>query len=481
MIPIVSARVLQVISAVIMMRVMTTMLSPVDVGAVSIALSISVMLNLVLVNPVWMYMLRNLHEWQRLSLLPKKIFGGFLRYLGVTAVSAPVIIAAIWWLGLGVPGGGWGTVLSVATHFAVYSAVSTMPLLINNLGQTTKAAVLNSGIALLSLGGCVLVGKLFAPGVAAWMLGLSLGYAVVFFIGIPWFVRIIRDGDAPSSIVDTSDWNLGDTAKFALPLAISVFFAWGQLHGYRFVFAGELGAHRLGLFFSGYALGAAVVNTVESILIQYFQPAFYRRVSQNKPSEAVAAWGEYSSKVLPALLLCIFFVAGAAPFMAKLLLGLEFQSASKFAVWGAAVESLRAALAVFSLSAHAQTRTKPLILANIAGAVAALGLTILFVAPFGETGVGFALVLSFVFAIVVVYSRLGRGINMPIKPSTMRDTLVGALFVLGFSVVVNYLLPASLSLLSAVNGILVLTSVFCLVLTQMLGIWPAKVWRALWP
>ena len=462
------------------MRVMTTLLSPVEVGAVSIALSISVMLNLTLINPIWMYILRNLHEWQRLNLLPKKILIGFAWYLLCVSLLSPLIVSGISWLGWGVPGGGGWVIIAIALHFAIFSAVSTLPLLINNLGQITKAAALNGGIALASLGGCVLTVKFVGSNVTGWMIGLSAGYAVMFLVGIPGFLKSIQ---GPKSVQPgyRSDWDLGSVARFAFPLSISVFFAWGQLYGYRFIFANELGANRLGLFFSGYALGAAVVNTVENVLIQYFQPSFYKRVSQNEPVEAAAAWEEYSSRVIPSLLLCIGFVAGAAPFLAKLLLGSAFQSAARFAVWGAAVESLRASLAVFSLSAHAQTKTRPLILANIIAAVAALGLATVLIRPFGEIGVGSALVISYLLGIVMVYSYLGRGAHMPIRSRVLGDILLGTSFVLLFSIMVRFFLPSNLSIYSAVNGVGLLSVVFFLVLIRVVRIQPFKDWKIAWP
>lgn len=480
MIQISVARLVQVFVSIISMRVMTTLLSPDAVGVVAIALSISVMFNLSLVNPIWMYILRKVHAWQRGGLLSRRILFAFSWYLLVVSVLAFLALVAANHFGWRIKNSDGWVFVTVALHFASFSVASTIPLLLNNLGKVSIAAGLNGGIAVASLAGCIFMIKLIGPTPSAWLFGLSAGYVAISIVGLPQFIRIMRE-KAVGYQEDTSrNEDLKNSVRFAVPLAVSVLFSWGQLHGYRFIMADALGTFRLGIFFSGYALGAAVVSTVENVLIQYFQPMFYKRVSVAEPHATAAAWEEYSARVLPALFLCVAFVAGAAPFLSKVLLGPEFQSAAEFAVWGASVEALRAAFAVFSLSAHAQTRTRSLMSANALASATAGGLAFILIQYWAEVGVGIALIISFFISIAAVYFQLGRGTHMPVKSRTIWDTVVTVVFVSGISLVLRMCIPGNLSLGAAINGLVLLSGAFLVSLGFITRLVPAIAWRMPW-
>lgn len=468
MIPIFFARAVQVVVSIALMRAMTTLLSPIEVGAISLALSVSAVFNMSLINPVWMFMLRRVHMWHDSGVLSRRIFGLFAWYLVGVSALVPLILGAMMFWGWHIDGHGVDSVLAISVYFSTFAIVTTLPLVINTLGNISAAAYLNGGIALASLAGCVLMVKLWGATMAGWLLGLSAGYVVVAVVGLPAFVRIMcgQERTAPPDMSQNED--ITDCFRFAVPLSISVLFAWMQLYGYRFVFVADLGAHRLGIFFSGYAVGAAVVCTVENVLVQYFQPIFYRRVSSNNPVEAAAAWEDYSAKVLPSLLLCVAFTVGAAPFLGKILLGNNFQGAATFAGWGASVEALRAMFAVFSLSAHAQARTRPLILANLIAASAALALSVILIPRLGELGAGVALVLSFFSGIATVYYKVGQGIRMRISRKTISDAIVSTGFVLVASVAMHSLVQRDMSMIRAVGGVAFLGIVFAVSLALLL-------------
>jgi len=466
MIPIFIARVIQVAVSVAMMRVMTTLLSPAEVGAVALALSVSVMFNLALINPVWMYMLRRVHEWQRVGSLFTKVLGVFTWYALGVSILVPAVLWGVKSLGLWVDGHGVAAIAAISIHFLSVSAATTFPLIINTLGQMSVAAYLNGGMALASLVGCVLVVKLWGATMSGWLLGLSFGYSITALAGGFYFYKAFTAKSHPILPGLSESDDLKRCFRFAFPLAISVLFYWMQLYGYRFIFAGKLGTFRLGIFFAGYGLGAAVVNTVETILIQYFQPIFYKRISVSSPAEMPAAWEEYSSKVIPPLLLCVAFTAGAAPFLAKVLLSDKFQTAAIFAVWGAAVEALRAIFAVFSLSSHAKNETRPLIYANGVAAFVALGLSMFLIPVFGEVGAGVSLLVSFFFAIAVLYLITGGREHMCIRGKLVYESVVAIGVMLVFSAFLQFMVSHDSSLVSAV----VVVGVLSLVLVISIGI-----------
>lgn len=450
---------------------MTSVLPPEAVGGASLALSIVSAFNLVLVNPVWMYMFRRTHDWQRDGVLRRRVLRHFAVYLSFVWLTAALSLRAASVF-------GWGGVreagaaAAIASNVAAMSASLIIPLIVNLLGFLAVASVLNAGIDAAILIGAVAAVRVAGPSAVSWIAGQAVGYLALLAVSVPLFLSKTESLASPSTRDVGLRADAVGGARFAAPLAVSVAFFWLQLYGYRFIFERMLGSARLGIFFAGYGVGAAVVNTIESVLVQCFQPAFYRDVSESGSGPGVAsAWSAYASKILPALLLCVAFTATSASFLAKILLGPAFQSAAQFAVWGALIEALRASLGVVSLSAHARSETRILLPANIIGAVAALGACAVLIPRLGETGAGLGIAFSFAAAIAFLHRRVERGMPLRVSPRAVVAAVLCSALMLAASTALRLFFAPVPTYVGAILGAAVMGVFFAASLAAVLGSW----------
>lgn len=89
---IISGRVLQILIMLVSIRILTTLLSPEEVGNYYLALTILAFFNLVLLNPSGMYFSRHLLHWQRSQNLFNAIFVFIVWMMIVAIVSIPIIV-----------------------------------------------------------------------------------------------------------------------------------------------------------------------------------------------------------------------------------------------------------------------------------------------------------------------------------------------------------------------------------------------------
>jgi O-antigen/teichoic acid export membrane protein len=199
---------------------------------------------------------------------------------------------------------------------------------------------------------------------------------------------------------------------FAWPVAISVGFNWLQTQGYRFFAADSLGLVSLGLFVAGYGISAGLMAAFESVLTTYFQPRFYKVVSNSTPVEQSAAWNKYAGAVLPSLVLVTFLIISLAPELTRFIVGPAYQSASEFIVWGVLAEGGRVVAGVYSMSAHARMRTKLLLIPNLIGAIICIVLIKILVSSMGAHGVGLARSLAAFGMLIAMHVLMVAALEM---------------------------------------------------------------------
>ena len=180
-------------------------------------------------------------------------------------------------------------------------------------------------------------------------------------------------------------------------------FNWLQTQGYRFFVADPLGLVALGLFVAGYGISAGLMAAFESVLTTYFQPKFYKRVSNDNMAEQSLTWNKYAGAILPSLMLVTFLLVGLAPELTRFLVGPAYQLASQFVIWGVLAEGARVVANVYSMSAHAKMQTRLLMFPNILGAAICIALIWVLAPSFGAHGVGLARALAGIGMVVAMH------------------------------------------------------------------------------
>lgn len=440
-----AGRVALAVVALATTRILTELLSPDEVGRVTLVYTAMGLFALTLVNPVGMFVNRRLHAWDRQGVLARRLRHYFSYVLCVAAFTA-IAVAAGDQLGLRVSGIGleWLLVL-IAGSLVVNTIHQTILPSFNLLGHTAWFVGPTLATALLGLALSFSFVAQFGQEAQWWVLGFLVAQGIVTLLVVPVFFGVTKTVTSPLR----ERVELRGAVAFALPLAVSVGLWWAQSQGYRFVVERQAGIAELGLFAVGYGVASSVFSLIESILTQHLQPAFYRDASAGGKREQTEAWNRYARVLFPSLLLTLVFVLSLAPYLTKVLLGPEFQSAAQFVVWGAVVEGGRILVAAYALIGHASMNTRSLLPANAAGAAASLALSIWLVPPFGAHGAGIALLAAMALHGIVLAISMRSRLPVVVPVAPLAKGLLAALPIAAVAFAADPIVGRQLSLAEA--------------------------------
>lgn len=466
MLLIIFGRAAQFILLLIVMRVATTVLPPEEMGRLSLITAATAFYALFLVNPVGMFINRRFHAWDALGRTKYYLKLHWIYLVGVSVVAAASLAVLNQVHAFGFQfNTTWLLVLvcgSLIFNTINQTAIPSLNLLeFRGWFVTLTLATIAAGL----LSSYLLV-RNFSPTAEYWLLGLLIGQTIFAVAGVKLFFDRLRPPGAASQ--PTKD-HLSVLFDFAWPVAISVGFNWLQTQGYRFLVADSLGLVALGLFVAGYGISAGLMAAFESVLTTYFQPRFYKRVSNNDNDEQSLAWNKYAGAILPSLMLVTFLLAGLAPELTRFMVGPAYQSASQFVVWGVIAEGARVVTGVYSMSAHAKMKTRLLLLPNLLGAVICIALIWALAPSMGAHGVGLARSLAGVGTIIAMHYLMIVALDIKLPSLMLLKVIVMGLGLLLIATAGRWLLGSTQSLWST-GGLIIFTGLafllmfYCLII-----------------
>ena len=429
-------RAAQFLLALAMTRVATTILSPEEMGRVSLVLTTTAFFAFLLVSPVGMFINRRLHTWQAAG-TARYYLMRYVNHLFLVALTAAIVLGVLHLtggvnFGMSLP---WQVLLICGSLIIGTINLTAIPSL-NLLGYGSIFVLLSVATIAASFGCAALFVLSVQPAAQYWLLGLLLGQAIVGAIGTRTLFGRLTKPLQMSAKPGIHTRHLRVLFEFAWPVSIAAGLGWVQGQGYRYVMESNLGLTQLGLFVAGYGISAGIIAGFESLITGYFQPKLYHDASKGSSSVQKMAWQKYASAVIPSMLMTAGFVAITAPELARMLLGTQFQSAAIYIVWGSLAEAARVLVVAYSLMAHIHMQTRRLILPNLIGAAVSILLSVTLIPVLGAEGAAIALVLS------------GFGIVATMHFSFMRDIARGsvlrALPLMGISSIILWALTTVL-------------------------------------
>lgn len=409
MITIILGRAAQFLLALLMMRVATTLLSPEEMGRVSLVLTTTACFAMFLINPVGMFINRRLHSWQANGMARHYLMHYVRHLLLVTLVAAITLFVFERFVNLGLPI-NWLIMLVCGSLLFNTINQTAIPSL-NLLGFNGKFVSLTIATIATSFLCATLLVYSLQFSAQYWLLGLLLGQALLGMIGTQILFTQLKKSETEYSAKVIRTHHLHTLFHFAWPVALAAGLSWVQGQGYRYLLEGQLGLAQLGLFVAGYGISAGLIAGFESVLTTYFQPRLYRDANQHDAAQQAQAWQRYASAVIPSLLLTIALIIFLAPELTRIFLGEAFQAAASFVIWGALAEAMRVLMGVYSLIAHVYMQTRWLVLPNVVGAVLSIGGCLILIPQFGASGAGMGLVLSGLTVVLLMHFSLTRRIE----------------------------------------------------------------------
>ncbi len=402
-----AGRGLQIITALLTLRLLTWRLEQVEMGKLAIFTVLITFFALAFINPVGMYINRQLHAWNRQ--------GTVLRHLGF-ACSYLILVSGMAALLLYVFAFLFVDLVSIPIGLLIFLVVGS--LFTSSINQTIIPSLNLLGkrlewmlFTLLSLW-VGLTASVVLTGIHAdaefWMIGQISGYLLGTGFATASFIAAVNRVHSTEPI-KSGIGQIKPVAVFAVPLAITVLLNWFQFQSFRIFFGEMESLARLGIFAAGYAVSAGIMGAFESTAGQYFAPVFYQSLDTADRDKQLQAWQRYASFVIPATILVLVFIVTLSGSLLHLLVDAKYWGAGHFVMIAALLEASRVIGNTYALAGHAIKDTSIMIIPQSVGAGCVLILMPLLMTFFGEPGFLAALVLASLCYVILtrlaVYKR----------------------------------------------------------------------------
>lgn len=407
-----------------MMRVATTLLSPEEMGKVSLVLTTTAFFALFLVNPVGMFINRRLHAWQA-SGTARYYLTRYVSYLLFVALIAAVSLPAFHLMGLANFGVSIEWLIFLVCGSLLFNTINQTAIpSLNLLGWSGRFIIFSILTIIASFIFALVLVKIYGPIALSWLLGLLLGQTLMAVIGVKSLFDILKKSENMIKYPEINRKNLNALFGFAWPVSIAAGLGWVQGQGYRYIIEGNLGLSQLGLFVAGYGIGAGVISGFESVASSYLQPKLYRDASNSKSSNWVDGWKNYTKVIVPALVLTTALIMILEKELTNILLGDSFKAAADFVIWGALTETVRMIVSTYSLLAHVQMRTNLLVKPALIGSIVSIISCVLLLPVMGVRGVGISLVSSGLVVLVLIKIIMGNATRIGLSKYLLLSTLI---------------------------------------------------------
>lgn len=274
--------------AVLAVKILTTLLSPSEYGALALGLSLAGAMNMFVYGPLGQVVLRFYSICQEERSLDS--FFASLRRVhaqlsGILLVCGVLIDVLVWWMW----GAQWGVLVMITILFGVVSGLQGALLsLANAMRQRSLAAVSQFADVwvrlILSL---TLVAVIGATGLCA-MIGYLIGSALVF----GWQVyqlpaEVWRAAGTDFLGAEASDRLQGRFWEYGVPFVSFAGVAVVSQYADRWLLQAFWGQHEVGIYAALYQVASAPVAFVMSIVNQIIIPLVFQRVGSRSSIEGI--------------------------------------------------------------------------------------------------------------------------------------------------------------------------------------------------
>ena len=419
-------RVLQMVIALVSVRIFTSMLSAGEVGNLYLINSLFGFFGLALINPVGMYINRKMHRWAEEKVILNRfaIFNFFLLAVAICSCGIVFLLHHYGHVGGTIPLPVLTLFLMLSIYFTAWNQtiIPTLNLLNHRLSFvvfTLLTLVIGLAIAILLVTG-------WAATAVAWLSGQLAAQALVSLIAFFYLRKLVSNTvyAADAGPVITQD-NLGNVLRFVLPLAITTFFMWMQNQSYRIVIEKTLGAEFLGSISLGIGLASSIAVAAESLIQQLYLPVFYKEINTQDGAQRTAAWNSLAQLTIPLYISLTIMVFCLAPFLVNILVSTKFSGIYIFVMFGAWSEFFRMTINTLTSVAHAEMRTRYLLRAYCVGGVLAVSGTYLgSMLPSYALVIPALLVVSGFISMMIMYRDMRRLMDIKVGIRRIRKSIL---------------------------------------------------------
>lgn len=411
-------KILQIVIMLITIKVTTHYLTPKEMGNIYIVITISSLLMLAFFNPLGMYVHRKLNIWKEQKVLFNNIVNFSIIVLLVAMIGALVVYLYSIFIAKHVDFSTNDFVLIVFGYSFVVFLSPFIAYVLNMLYYRVSFTVLTVSNAAWTLFLGYLFIQLFGLTAQNWLLGTLLSNFIFMFIGFGILRNKLQERfcGIRQNIEKISKKSLKTILVFILPLSFATFFMWLQNSGYRILIEQNIGLEFLGFLGVGMVISGQIASTVESIMMQYFHPVYYKQITNTTLEKRKIAIEMLINKVLPIYFMLAILLTFLAKYVVEVLVDEIYYEAYIFTAFGIWVEFFRMAANLFGNVSQSEMNTKKFMLPYIIGSLitiflvymASMGVEYKFYLPWG-------LVIGGFFTMVIMYISMKKLIDFKIN------------------------------------------------------------------
>lgn len=350
--------------ALISIRAVTTFLTPEQYGELALLIAVQTFCGLFLINPIGQHINLHTHAWWDDGTLMARL-KSYRRYIFVVSFVGAAVVFFM---------GKQQTLEQILWSSAVMFTLvivgtwnATLIPMLNMLGFRS-ASVLWSILTVMIGLACSVSFVIWLPSATSWFSGQIIGMGIGA-LG----AKYVLHKHAVHTKLSKGRLSLIDrrtVLSYCLPLALATGLMWLQLSGYRFLVESYWGLAQLGFMVVGLQLTGQISALVESLVMQFFYPMFYRRVSAHEQvHEVELAFSDLLNTLVPIYFVLTGLIIVSAPYLLKLLVASQFQDAIFFVILGAGIELFRVLGNILSNATQITRKTKSVVLPYAVGAI----------------------------------------------------------------------------------------------------------------
>lgn len=409
-------KLLQVILMIVAIRVSTVLLEPKEMGNIYIFTTIYTFFVLLLISPFGQYINRHTHQWHEQKSLIDNL-GLYSLYLIIISIFSVIVGFLLYSFGVSQEI-ELEYFLSLLFLFILFMTLNqTILPLLNMLHYRFSFTILT----VLTAFGIIFFGYLFVNffgnNAENWLLGMVVSNMIFMIIG--FFVLKIRLNDKFRGFSYTlrkiTKEKIKSILVFVLPLSVATLFMWLQNSGYRILIEQNIGLEFLGFLGVGLAISGQIASTIESIVMQYFHPIYYKQITNATIQERKKAIESFINKALPIYFMLAIFLTFLAKYVVEILVDEKYYGVYIFTTFGIWIEFFRMSSNLFGNISQSEMNTKKFMTPYIIGSL----VTIILV-YFSSSKVDYefylplALLIGGLFTMIVMYISMKKLIDFKI-------------------------------------------------------------------
>jgi O-antigen/teichoic acid export membrane protein len=370
---IIGGRLLQIVIMLISIRVITTFLSPAEVGNYNLLLTILAFFNLVFLNPPGMYFSRHIIQWNGSNNLLNGLFV-FVIWMVIVSFFSVLILALVYKYLNYEHKYNLDLFLLYIVLSAIFSTLHRNMLYGLNMLEYRKQFVLFL-IITLSLGiiSSFLIIHFLYNYALGWAFGIIISEIIVLY---PIYRVFIRDNklDIQKIKISIDKKKIKEILIFCIPIAITVFLMWGQNTAYKIIIDYKYSAEILGYIAVGLGVSSAVFSALEGISMQYFNPIFYKNILNATREERAEAWNKIAQYMVPIYILVTILTISISEYLVSVLVDNKFHNSYIYTSIGAGIEFFRVMTNLLNNVSQAEKNTKVTIIPYFIGFIISISI-----------------------------------------------------------------------------------------------------------